>query len=168
MAYLATIGSKSTNGVAAIHSEIIKETIFKVAHLALSPSVWICSMRRLPGVTPCPLQDFYDLYPEKFQNKTNGVTPRRWLAFCNPELSELITKTLGSNEWITHTDQLKGLLKHVDDKAFQAKWQQIKQNNKKRLAAKIKVRQPAKGQQRHMHQPWTMHDDVLLPLRSAA
>jgi len=111
MAFLAVIGSKSTNGVAYIHSEIIKETIFK---------------------------DFYDLYPEKFQNKTNGVTPRRWLAFCNPELADLITKSLGSNKWITHADELKGLLKFADDKAFQEKWHQIKQDNKQRLADKIK------------------------------
>ena len=112
-------------------------------------------MRHLLIVTPCPRQDFYDLYPEKFQNKTNGVTPRRWLAFCNPELAELITKTLGSNEWITHTDQLKGLLKHVDDRSFQAKWQQIKQNNKKRLAAKIKVcLQQTKAKLEDMDKSW--------------
>ena len=85
------------------------------------------------------LQDFYELYPEKFQNKTNGVTPRRWLAFCNPELSELITKSLGSEEWITHTDELQGLLKFIDNKDFRAKWHQIKQDNKQKLAAKIKV-----------------------------
>lgn len=85
------------------------------------------------------MQDFYELYPEKFQNKTNGVTPRRWLAFCNPELSELITKSLGSEKWITHTDELQGLLKYIDDKDFQAKWHQIKQDNKQKLAAKIKV-----------------------------
>ncbi|KAK9849013.1 hypothetical protein WJX84_009521 [Apatococcus fuscideae] len=113
MAFMATIGSKSTNGVAAIHSEIIKETIFK---------------------------DFYELSPEKFQNKTNGVTPRRWLAYCNPGLSKLITETLGSNEWIAKTDQLAGLRKFSDDKAFQKKWRSIKLENKQRLADLIKSR----------------------------
>ena len=67
------------------------------------------------------------------------MTPRRWLAFCNPKLADLITKSLGSNNWIKHTDELKGLLKFADDKSFQAKWREIKQDNKKRLAAKIKV-----------------------------
>jgi starch phosphorylase len=71
MAYLAVVGSNYVNGVAAIHSEIVKHDIFN---------------------------DFYKLFPEKFQNKTNGVTPRRWLAFCNPELSSLITKKLGTDK----------------------------------------------------------------------
>lgn len=71
MAYLAVVSSSAVNGVAAIHSEIVKADIFN---------------------------DFYKLFPEKFQNKTNGVTPRRWLAFCNPDLSELITNTLGSDK----------------------------------------------------------------------
>lgn len=85
------------------------------------------------------LQDFYELSPEKFQNKTNGVTPRRWLAYCNPELSALITDTLGSDEWIKHADKLQGLKKFADDKSFQAKWSAIKYHNKERLADKIKV-----------------------------
>jgi starch phosphorylase len=72
MAYLAVVSSSAVNGVAYIHSEIVKADIFN---------------------------DFYKLFPEKFQNKTNGVTPRRWLAFCNPALSSLITKTLGSDRW---------------------------------------------------------------------
>ena len=71
MAYLAVVSSNAVNGVAAIHTEIVKDDIFN---------------------------DFYKLFPEKFQNKTNGVTPRRWLAFCNPPLSALITKTLGSDK----------------------------------------------------------------------
>jgi starch phosphorylase len=71
MAYLAVVSSSAVNGVAAIHSEIVKDDIFN---------------------------DFYKLFPEKFQNKTNGVTPRRWLAFCNPPLSKLITDTLGDNK----------------------------------------------------------------------
>jgi starch phosphorylase len=72
MAYLAVVGSAHVNGVAAIHSDIVKNEIFN---------------------------DFYKLFPNKFQNKTNGVTPRRWLAWCNPELAALITKTLGSDAW---------------------------------------------------------------------
>ncbi|KAK9849011.1 hypothetical protein WJX84_007293 [Apatococcus fuscideae] len=112
MAFMAVIGSKSTNGVAAIHSDIIKHTIFK---------------------------DFYEIYPEKFQNKTNGVTPRRWLAYCNPGLRELITKTLGSNEWIKHLDQLSGLKQHAGDKELQAQWRAVKQENKERLANYIKA-----------------------------
>lgn len=73
MAYLAVVSSSAVNGVAAIHSEIVKDDIFN---------------------------DFYKLFPEKFQNKTNGVTPRRWLAFCNPELSALITNKLGSDKCV--------------------------------------------------------------------
>ena len=85
MAYLAVVASSSVNGVAAIHSDIIRNTIFK---------------------------DFADLWPEKFQNKTNGVTPRRWLAFCNPPLRQLITKTLGTDEWINRLDLLKARPAH--------------------------------------------------------
>ena len=80
MAYLAVVASHTVNGVAAIHSDIIRNTIFK---------------------------DFADLWPEKFQNKTNGVTPRRWLAFCNPPLRQLITNTLGTDAWINDLDLLK-------------------------------------------------------------
>ena len=68
------------------------------------------------------------------------MTPRRWLAYCNPELSTLISQTLGSDEWIKHADKLQGLKKHADDKGFQAKWRAIKTDNKQRLADKIKVR----------------------------
>ena len=74
MAYLATVGSHAVNGVAALHSELLKKTI---------------------------LHDFYELMPEKFFNVTNGVTPRRWLALSNPELSSLITSKIGDG-WITH------------------------------------------------------------------
>ena len=80
MAYLAVVDSHTVNGVAAIHSDIIRNTIFK---------------------------DFADLWPEKFQNKTNGVTPRRWLAFCNPPLRQLITDTLGTDVWINDLNLLK-------------------------------------------------------------
>ena len=80
MAYLAIVASYTVNGVAAIHSEIIKNTIFK---------------------------DFAELWPEKFQNKTNGVTPRRWLAFCNPPMRELLTETLGGDEWINNLQKVE-------------------------------------------------------------
>ena len=82
MAYLAVVASTTVNGVAQIHSNIIKDTIFS---------------------------DFAELWPQKFQNKTNGVTPRRWLAFCNPPLRQLITETLGTDDWINDLDQLKVL-----------------------------------------------------------
>lgn len=85
------------------------------------------------------LQDFYDLTPEKFQNKTNGVTPRRWLAYCNPELASLITETLGGDKWITEAYMLEGLRKHAQDKQFQQKWKQVKLAKKEKLAEKIKV-----------------------------
>ena len=80
MAYLAIVASYTVNGVAAIHSEIIKNTIFK---------------------------DFAELWPEKFQNKTNGVTPRRWLAFCNAPMRELLTKTLGGDDWINNLSRVE-------------------------------------------------------------
>ena len=79
MAYLAVIASHTVNGVAAIHSDIIRQSVFK---------------------------DFADLWPQKFQNKTNGVTPRRWLAFCNPPLRSLITRTLGDDKWINNLTRL--------------------------------------------------------------
>ena len=80
MAYLAVVASHTVNGVAAIHSDIIRDTILK---------------------------PFAELFPEKFQNKTNGVTPRRWLAFCNPPLRDLITQTLGGDSWINDLYQLQ-------------------------------------------------------------
>jgi hypothetical protein len=66
-------------------------------------------------------RDFYEVWPEKFQNKTNGVTQRRWLAVCNPPLRALITESLGTDAWITDLDLLTGLRKHADDKAFQVR-----------------------------------------------
>lgn len=110
MAYLAIIGSHSTNGVAALHSELLKTTVLK---------------------------DFYDIYPKRFNNKTNGITQRRWLLKSNPELSDLITSKVGSG-WITDLYQLKGLEKCVDDKDFIKEWQKIKLSNKKNLAEIIK------------------------------
>ena len=80
MAYLAVVASHSVNGVAAIHSDIIQNSVFR---------------------------DFAQLWPHKFQNKTNGVTPRRWLAFCNPPLRALISQTLGSDSWINQLPELQ-------------------------------------------------------------
>ncbi|KAJ1304205.1 hypothetical protein OPQ81_008605 [Rhizoctonia solani] len=110
MANLAVIGSRKVNGVAELHSELVRTTILK---------------------------DFVDYYgADKFGNVTNGITPRRWLDQCNPALSNLITETLGGDKssWLKDLYKLKGLLKHVDDPAFQAKWSAAKQKNKERLA----------------------------------
>jgi starch phosphorylase len=107
MAHLALVASHTVNGVAAIHSELIKTTIFR---------------------------EFHAVMPEKFQNKTNGVTQRRWLAFCNPALSELITETLGTSAWVKELDLLQGLREYAEDPAFQKRWGEIKRENKQRLA----------------------------------
>jgi starch phosphorylase len=109
MAYLAIVGSFSVNGVAALHSKLLREGLFK---------------------------DFAELWPEKFNNKTNGVTQRRWLAACNKGLAKLINETIGT-EWTTDLMQLKRLAEFSDDPKFQKKWRAVKQQNKARLAADI-------------------------------
>nr|CAH7756594.1 unnamed protein product [Callosobruchus chinensis] len=106
MAHLSIVGSHAVNGVAAIHSEIIKADVFR---------------------------DFYEMTPEKFQNKTNGITPRRWLLMCNPGLSDLITDKIGE-EWINHLDKLRKLRDLAKDPNFQRAVQKVKQENKLRLA----------------------------------
>ncbi len=106
MAYLAIVGSYSVNGVAELHSQLLKEGLFR---------------------------DFYELWPDKFNNKTNGVTQRRWLAMCNPDLSALINERIGDG-WITKLDKLKGLAPYADDAAFQQRWREVKLANKQRLA----------------------------------
>ena len=111
MAHLAIVGSSAVNGVAAIHSQILKDDLFK---------------------------DFYALQPDKFQNKTNGVTPRRWLAFCNPGEAALITEALGSDAWIKDASKLSGLRPFADDAAFRKRWAAVKLENKARLATKVK------------------------------
>ncbi|KAG0562497.1 hypothetical protein KC19_9G151300 [Ceratodon purpureus] len=113
MANLSVIVGHKVNGVAAIHSEIVKKDVFK---------------------------DFYQIWPEKFQNKTNGVTPRRWMAYCNPELSAVITKWLGSQDWVLHTELLAGLRKHVTNKDFLKEWRLAKKARKEKLAKFIKER----------------------------
>jgi starch phosphorylase len=106
MAHLACVGSHTINGVAALHSQLLKSDV---------------------------LSDFHALWPEKFQNKTNGVTPRRWMVLANPKLSDLICSTIGPG-WITHLDQLKSLEPLAGDAAFRAQWRDIKQANKRAFA----------------------------------
>lgn len=110
MANLAIAGSSAVNGVAALHTEIIKKTLFK---------------------------DFYDMYPDHFTNKTNGITQRRWLLKANPGLAQLITDKIGS-EWITKLDDLKKLEEFSADKSFLKEFRRIKQENKVVLAEYIK------------------------------
>ena len=107
MANLAVIGSHTVNGVAAIHSELMKQYVFK---------------------------DFYTLFPTKFQNKTNGVTVRRWLHHCNPELSNLITQVVGNQNWALNTEGLTKLMTKLDDTNFCAQWAAVKFSNKLQLS----------------------------------
>ena len=109
MAHLACVGSHAINGVAALHSELLKTSVLK---------------------------DFYELWPERFSNKTNGVTPRRFMALANPKLSDLITRSIGDG-WLTQTDELKKLEPLADDAAFRQEWRAVKQANKEKLAAYI-------------------------------
>ena len=109
MAYLAIVGSFSVNGVAELHSRLLKQGLFN---------------------------DFAGLWPHKFNNKTNGVTQRRWLAACNPGLAKLISGRIGPG-WVTNLDLLDQLKPLADDSDFQEEWRAIKQANKVRLAANI-------------------------------
>ena len=106
MANLAIIGSHSVNGVAELHTNILKSDLFR---------------------------DFYEIYPERFNNKTNGITQRRWLKLANPLLSNLITDTIGDT-WITDLNELKKLESYATDTQFQEKWLEIKYKNKKHLS----------------------------------
>ncbi len=106
MAYLAIVGSFSVNGVAELHSRLLKEGLF---------------------------QDFYELWPGKFNNKTNGVTQRRWLSLCNPGLSGLISEHIGDG-WVTELEQLHKLAPYADDAGFRQRWREVKLANKQRLA----------------------------------
>ncbi len=109
MAHLACVGSHTVNGVAALHTELIKQQL---------------------------MQDFYELWPDKFQNKTNGITPRRWLLMSNPELSALITEKIGDG-WIKDLDKLRQIEPYANDPEFRLRWRQIKQNRKQKLAEYI-------------------------------
>lgn len=110
MAYLSIVGTHATNGVARIHSELLKTHVFR---------------------------DFYEMFPERFQNKTNGITPRRWLLMCNPLLSELITTQIG-DEWTTNLDKLRHLQNYVNDDKFLQELINAKQYNKSKLATYLK------------------------------
>jgi starch phosphorylase len=109
MAHLATVGSHAINGVAALHSDLLKASVLK---------------------------DFYELWPERFSNKTNGVTPRRFLALANPGLRELLDRKVGDG-WLTDLGRLRGLEQFVDDASFRHEWRDIKRGNKARLAKYI-------------------------------
>lgn len=109
MAYLSIVGSFSVNGVAALHTELLKEGLFA---------------------------DFYEMWPKKFNNKTNGVTQRRWLSHCNPDLRDLLYGTIGT-EWESDMLQMEKLIPLAGDTAFQKKWSDVKRKNKVRLADHI-------------------------------
>ncbi|MFH1093074.1 MAG: glycogen/starch/alpha-glucan phosphorylase [Candidatus Omnitrophota bacterium] len=106
MAHLSVVGSHSVNGVSLLHSELIKTQLFK---------------------------DFYDIWPEKFNNKTNGITQRRWLKKSNTKLSNLITNKIGEG-WITNLYELEKLLPLIEDESFRNEWKGVKSDNKKDLA----------------------------------
>ena len=112
MAHLACVGSRAINGVAALHTELLKRDV---------------------------LRDFHELQPEKFSNKTNGVTPRRFMALSNPRLARLISEAIGDG-WVKDLEQLRGLEKLADDAAFRERWRAVKLENKADLAAKLKRR----------------------------
>ncbi len=112
MAHLACVGSHAINGVAELHSDLLKKTVLK---------------------------DFYAVFPEKFTNKTNGVTPRRWLVLSNPRLADLITDKIG-DRWIKHLDDLRQLETSVEDAGFRAQWRQVKHAIKQDLATYLEKR----------------------------
>jgi starch phosphorylase len=112
MAHLATVGSHAVNGVSSLHSELLKSDV---------------------------LRDFYQLWPEKFSNKTNGVTPRRWMVLSNPRLAQFITRAIGA-DWVRNLYELRGLEPLIEDAGFRAEWCDIKRSNKTALAAIIRER----------------------------
>src|SRR5262249_10245513 len=112
MAHLAVVGSHSVNGVAQLHTDLLRNYL---------------------------LRDFAEMFPERFNNKTNGVTPRRWLLLANRRLAAAITERIGDG-WITDLPQLEGLSKFVDDGDFHRKLAEIKRANKVELAEFIRER----------------------------
>jgi starch phosphorylase len=110
MAHLAVVGSTAVNGVAELHTKLLAATT---------------------------LRDFAELWPQKFHNITNGVTPRRFIRIANPRLSELITERLGDERWLTDLDRLEGLAEAADDPAFLERWRAVKRRNKVDLAAQV-------------------------------
>jgi starch phosphorylase len=113
MANLASVGSFAINGVAELQSRLLRERT---------------------------LSDFAEMWPERFQNKTNGVTPRRFMRLSNPRLADLITSTLGSDKWLNDLDRLSGLEPYADKPEFRKKWRDIKQQNKVQLAELLRSR----------------------------
>uniref|UniRef100_A0A2P2K4Q4 Alpha-1,4 glucan phosphorylase n=1 Tax=Rhizophora mucronata TaxID=61149 RepID=A0A2P2K4Q4_RHIMU len=111
MANLCVIGGHAVNGVAEIHSKIVKDEVFNA---------------------------FYQLWPEKFQNKTNGVTPRRWICFCNPDLSEIITHWTGTEDWVLDTKKLAELRKFAENDDLQTQWRAAKRSNKMKVVSFLK------------------------------
>ena len=111
MSNLAIVGSSAVNGVAKLHTEILRKTLFR---------------------------DFYELWPGRFSNKTNGITQRRWLLKANPGLASLITSTIGP-EWVTNLDKLRQLEKFADDEHFLRRFREVKQTNKRALAEYIRL-----------------------------
>ncbi|MDP9010526.1 MAG: glycogen/starch/alpha-glucan phosphorylase [Pseudomonadota bacterium] len=112
MAHLACVGSHAINGVAALHSELLKSDVLK---------------------------DFYEMWPQKFSNKTNGVTPRRWMVLSNPKLSQLITEHIGDG-WVKDLSRLKALEPLADNPEFRARWREIKHSSKQALADRALLR----------------------------
>ena len=110
MAHLATVGSHSINGVAAVHSELLKDSVLK---------------------------DFYEMWPNRFSNKTNGVTPRRFLALSNPGLRELLDEKIGDG-WLSDLYRLRGLEASAAEASFQVQWREVKRANKVRLAGYVR------------------------------
>lgn len=107
MAHLAAVGSRAINGVAKLHTELLKRTV---------------------------MRDFHDLWPQRFHNVTNGVTPRRFIAVCNPRLAHLISSTLGSDAWLRDLERLQELERYAEDQHFQREWQAVKLAAKQALA----------------------------------
>ena len=112
MAFLAAVGCFSINGVAELHTELLRQNV---------------------------LRDFSEMFPERFNSKTNGVSPRRFMRLANPRLSELISETVGGG-WLNDLEALRGLAPHADDPAFQERWCEIKRQNKIELAGIIQER----------------------------
>jgi starch phosphorylase len=112
MAHLAIVGSHAVNGVSRVHTDILRSSIFA---------------------------DFHELFPGRFQNKTNGISPRRWLALCNPALARLITEAIG-DRWLVDLEELAGLERFLEDASFRARWAAVKRANKVALADAVRQR----------------------------
>jgi len=111
MAHLATVGSHAVNGVSALHSRLLRETV---------------------------LRDFAEMWPERFFNVTNGVTPRRFMVLNNPALAQLLDETLGGDAWVTDLSRLKALEARAAERSFQDRWRRIKRANKELLARQVR------------------------------